>query len=90
MTSKVQLGLMVGANTFREPTVTTKQATTLDHISGGRAVLGIGAAWFKAEHTAYGLRYGDGQPERLRWLGEALPVMRGMLDGTAPSASGPR
>src|SRR5450759_2704548 len=58
VTSKVQLGLMVGANTFREPTVTTKQATTLDHISGGRAVLGIGAAWFKAEHTAYGLCYG--------------------------------
>jgi alkanesulfonate monooxygenase SsuD/methylene tetrahydromethanopterin reductase-like flavin-dependent oxidoreductase (luciferase family) len=89
-TSKVSLGLMVGANTFREPSLTAKLATTLDHISGGRAVLGIGAAWFEAEHTAYGLRYGDGPPERLRWLGEALPVMRGMLDGTAPSASGPR
>jgi alkanesulfonate monooxygenase SsuD/methylene tetrahydromethanopterin reductase-like flavin-dependent oxidoreductase (luciferase family) len=48
------------------------------------------AAWFGAEHTAYGLRYGDGPPERLRWLGEALPIMRGMLDGTAPTATGPR
>ena len=90
VTSKVTLGLMVGANTFREPTLTAKLATTLDHVSGGRAVLGIGAAWFETEHTAYGLRYGDGPPERLRWLGEALPVMRGMLDGTAPTASGPR
>jgi alkanesulfonate monooxygenase SsuD/methylene tetrahydromethanopterin reductase-like flavin-dependent oxidoreductase (luciferase family) len=90
VTSKVSLGLMVGANTFREPGLTAKLATTLDHISGGRAVLGIGAAWFETEHTAFGLRFGDGAPERLRWLGEALPIMRGMLDGTSPTASGPR
>ena len=56
-------------------------ATTLDHISGGRAILGIGAAWFEEEHEAFGLEFGSGPPERLRWLGEALPVMRGMLDG---------
>jgi alkanesulfonate monooxygenase SsuD/methylene tetrahydromethanopterin reductase-like flavin-dependent oxidoreductase (luciferase family) len=64
-------------------------ATTLDHISGGRAILGIGAAWFETEHVAYGLEYGSGPPERLRWLGEALPVMRGMLHGERPSAAGP-
>ena len=64
---------MVGANTFREPTLVAKMATTLDHISGGRAILGIGAAWFGEEHEAFGLRFGDGPPERLRWLGEALP-----------------
>jgi alkanesulfonate monooxygenase SsuD/methylene tetrahydromethanopterin reductase-like flavin-dependent oxidoreductase (luciferase family) len=81
---------MVGANTFREPTLTAKMATTLDHISGGRAILGIGAAWFETEHVAYGLRFGDGPPERLRWLAEALPVMRGMLHGERPTASGPR
>ena len=57
-------------------------ATTLDHISGGRAILGIGGAWFEEEHEAFGLDFGSGFPERLRWLGEALPVMRGMLDGT--------
>ncbi|MGH2513713.1 MAG: LLM class flavin-dependent oxidoreductase, partial [Candidatus Limnocylindrales bacterium] len=90
VTSTVRLGLMVGANTLREPSLTAKMVTTLDHISGGRAVLGIGAAWFEAEHTAFGLPFGDGAPERLRWLGEALPIMRGMLDGTAPTASGPR
>ncbi len=89
-TDKVSLGLMVGANTFREPTLTAKLATTLDHISAGRAVLGVGAAWFETEHTAYGLHFGEGPPEGLRWLSEALPVLRGMLDGTDPTASGPR
>jgi alkanesulfonate monooxygenase SsuD/methylene tetrahydromethanopterin reductase-like flavin-dependent oxidoreductase (luciferase family) len=65
-------------------------ATTLDHISNGRAILGIGGAWFGEEHEAFGLEFGDGFPERLRWLGEALPIMRGMLDGTEPSAAGPQ
>ena len=64
-------------------------ATTLDHISGGRAILGIGAAWFEEEHEAFGLEFGSGPPERLRWLGEALPIMRGMLDGTEPTATRP-
>jgi len=89
-TERVHIGLMVGANTFREPTLTAKMATTLDHISGGRAILGIGAAWFGEEHEGFGLRFGDGFPERLRWLGEALPVMRGMLRGEAPTAAGGR
>ena len=89
-TEHVHIGLMVGANTFREPTLTAKMATTLDHISGGRAILGIGAAWFEEEHEGFGLRFGDGFPERLRWLGEALPVMRGMLRGEAPTAAGVR
>jgi alkanesulfonate monooxygenase SsuD/methylene tetrahydromethanopterin reductase-like flavin-dependent oxidoreductase (luciferase family) len=89
-TERVRIGLMVGANTFREPTLTAKLATTLDHLSGGRAILGIGAAWFDEEHAAYGLDFGDGPPERLRWLGEALPIMRGMLEGTEPTGTGPR
>ena len=89
-TERVRIGLMVGANTFREPSLTAKLATTLDHISGGRAILGIGGAWFETEHEAYGLPFGDGFPERLRWLGEALPIMRGMLRGEEPTANGPR
>jgi alkanesulfonate monooxygenase SsuD/methylene tetrahydromethanopterin reductase-like flavin-dependent oxidoreductase (luciferase family) len=89
-TQNVRIGLMVGANTFREPSLTAKMATTLDHISNGRAILGIGGAWFETEHIAYGLQFGDGFPERLRWLGEALPIMRGMLHGDRPTAAGPR
>jgi alkanesulfonate monooxygenase SsuD/methylene tetrahydromethanopterin reductase-like flavin-dependent oxidoreductase (luciferase family) len=89
-TEQVRIGLMVGANTFSEPALTAKLATTLDHISNGRAILGIGGAWFEAEHVAYGIPFGDGFPERLRWLGEALPILRGMLHGEEPSATGPR
>jgi alkanesulfonate monooxygenase SsuD/methylene tetrahydromethanopterin reductase-like flavin-dependent oxidoreductase (luciferase family) len=89
-TERVRIGLMVGANTFREPTVTAKMAATFDHISGGRGILGIGAAWFETEHIAFGLPFGSGPPERLRWLGEALPIMRGMLRGERPTAEGER
>ena len=89
-TERIRIGLMVGANTFREPALTAKMATTLDHISGGRAILGIGGAWFEEEHLAYGIPFGEGFPERLRWLGEALPIMRGMLHGERPTAAGPR
>lgn len=90
VTQRATIGLMVGANTFRNPALTAKMVTTLDHISRGRAVLGIGAAWFEPEHVAYGIEYGASPGERLRWLGEALPVMRGMLHGEEPSSSGPR
>lgn len=89
-TERVRIGLMVGANTFREPGVTAKMATTFDHISGGRGILGIGAAWFETEHAAFGLPYGSGAPERLKWLAEALPIMRGMLHGEEPSGEGKR
>ncbi len=89
-TKQVRIGLMVGANTMRNPALVAKMATTLDHISGGRAILGIGGAWFEEEHRDFGIDFGSGFPERLRWLGEALPIMRGMLDGTEPTARGDR
>ena len=82
---------MVGANTFREPALTAKMATTLDHISrrpgDPRHRRRRGS---RTEHEAFGLEFGDGFPERLRWLGEALPIMRGMLHGERPTATGPR
>jgi alkanesulfonate monooxygenase SsuD/methylene tetrahydromethanopterin reductase-like flavin-dependent oxidoreductase (luciferase family) len=84
-TEHAQIGLMVGANTFRNPALVAKMATTLDHISGGRAVLGIGGAWFETEHRAYGLEFGGSPGERLRWLEEAVKIMRCMLHGETPS-----
>lgn len=81
------IGLMVGANTYRNPALTAKMMTTIDHISGGRAVLGIGAAWFETEHRGFGIPFGDGPPERLRWLAQALPIIRGMIDGTRPTVT---
>jgi len=81
LTTKVRLGLMVGANTFRNPGHTAKLATTLDHLSAGRAVLGIGGAWFEREHDAYGIPFGTGFGERLDRLDEAVMLMRRLLDG---------
>jgi alkanesulfonate monooxygenase SsuD/methylene tetrahydromethanopterin reductase-like flavin-dependent oxidoreductase (luciferase family) len=89
-TTRIRIGLMVGAIPYREPTLVAKMATTLDHISAGRAILGIGAAWNEEEARDFGFEFGSGPPERLRWLREALPVMRGMLDGCEPTATGPR
>lgn len=85
-TEHVRIGLMVGANPYREPTLVAKMATTLDRISNGRAILGMGAAWFEGEAHDFGFEFGSGFPERLRWLSQALPIMRGMLDGAEPSA----
>ncbi len=87
-TERIRVGLMVGANPFRNPALVAKMVTTLDHISRGRAYLGIGAAWFETEHIAFGYEFGASPGERLRWLAEALPVMRGMLQGENPSAAG--
>ena len=88
-TGRASIGLMVGANTFRNPALVAKMVTTLDHISGGRAVLGIGAAWFETEHRAFGIPFGSGPGERLRWLAEALPDhARHARRHAAPTAAG--
>jgi alkanesulfonate monooxygenase SsuD/methylene tetrahydromethanopterin reductase-like flavin-dependent oxidoreductase (luciferase family) len=84
-TELARIGLMVGANPFRNPALVAKMATTLDHVSGGRAILGIGGAWFETEHLAYGIPFGASPGERLRWLDEAARIMRGMLSGEEPS-----
>ncbi len=80
-TERTRLGLLVGANTFRNPGLPAKNATTLDHISGGRAILGIGGAWFEVEHEIHGIDFGSGFGQRLDWLDEAVGIMRGLLDG---------
>jgi alkanesulfonate monooxygenase SsuD/methylene tetrahydromethanopterin reductase-like flavin-dependent oxidoreductase (luciferase family) len=81
VTSRVRLGLLVGANTFRNPGLVAKLATTLDHISDGRAILGIGGAWFELEHVAHGIDFGTGFGQRLDWLDESVAAMRTVLDG---------
>jgi alkanesulfonate monooxygenase SsuD/methylene tetrahydromethanopterin reductase-like flavin-dependent oxidoreductase (luciferase family) len=89
-TTRATLGLMVGANTFRNPALVVKMVTTLDHLSDGRAVLGIGAAWFDTEHEAFGIEFGRSVGERLDWLDEAAELMRGMLDAPSATARGVR
>ncbi|MEO5964371.1 MAG: LLM class flavin-dependent oxidoreductase [Candidatus Limnocylindrales bacterium] len=81
ITVRPRLGLMVAANTLRNPGLTAKLATTLDHVSDGRAILGIGAGWFEREHEAFGFDFGTGFGERLDRLAEAVPLIRLLLDG---------
>ena len=69
---RVRIGLFVGANTFRNPGLAAKCLTTIDHISGGRAIMGIGGAWFEGEHTSFGIDFGSGFGQRLDWLAEAV------------------
>jgi alkanesulfonate monooxygenase SsuD/methylene tetrahydromethanopterin reductase-like flavin-dependent oxidoreductase (luciferase family) len=88
LTTRPDLGLMVSANTLRNPGLTAKMATTLDHLSGGRAVLGIGGGWFEREHDAFGFDFGAGFGERLDRLDEAVMLIRRLLDGERFSHEG--
>ncbi len=81
VTQQTRLGLLVGANTFRNPGLTARLATTVDHISGGRAILGIGGAWFEQEHVEHGIEFGASPGTRLTWMDEAVSAMRQLLDG---------
>ena len=81
VTTRVRLGLLVGAVPFRNPGLVAKMATTLDHLSGGRAILGMGGAWFEYEHVAHGIDFGASPGQRLGWLDEAVGDIRRLLDG---------
>ncbi|HEX8940736.1 MAG TPA: LLM class flavin-dependent oxidoreductase [Candidatus Limnocylindrales bacterium] len=89
-TEHVRLGLLVGANTFRNPGIVAKSAATLDHASGGRAIVGLGGAWFGLEHEAHGLDFGSGFGQRLDWLDEATGIVRALLDGREVTHHGER
>ncbi len=80
-TEGTSLGLLVGANTFRNPGLVAKTIATIDHISNGRAVAGLGGAWFDLEHEAHGIDFGSGFGQRLDWLDEAVSAVRRLLDG---------
>ncbi|RKQ88249.1 F420-dependent oxidoreductase-like protein [Solirubrobacter pauli] len=77
-TSAIHLGLLVGGVTYRNPALVAKITTTLDVISGGRAVLGLGAAWFEEEHKAYGYAFPP-LKTRFEYLEDALNITRRMF-----------
>jgi alkanesulfonate monooxygenase SsuD/methylene tetrahydromethanopterin reductase-like flavin-dependent oxidoreductase (luciferase family) len=81
VTRRVRLGVLVSANTFRNPGLVAKSAVTLDHVSGGRAILGLGAAWHAGEHEAHGIDFGTGFGQRIDWLAESVAAVRALLDG---------
>ncbi|HAX82254.1 MAG TPA: LLM class F420-dependent oxidoreductase [Actinobacteria bacterium] len=73
-----RVGVMVSGNTYRHPALVAKMAATIDHISGGRAVVGLGAAWQENEHHRYGFEYGT-VGERADRLEEAAAIIRSLL-----------
>lgn len=86
-TANVQLGTLVTGNTYRNPTLLAKAITTLDVISQGRAVLGIGTGWFELEHDSLGYEFGT-FTDRFNKLGEALQIILPMLAGERPTFTG--
>jgi len=87
-TTRAWIGLLVAANTFRNPGLTAKLATTVDHVSDGRSVLGLGGGWFELEHEAFGIDFGSGHGERLDRLEESVGLVRRLLDGERVSHEG--
>jgi F420-dependent oxidoreductase-like protein len=86
-TERVQLGALVTGNTYRNPTLLAKAITTLDVVSAGRAILGIGAGWFELEHQQLGFEFGTFS-ERFDRLEEALQILDPMITGERSTLSG--
>ena len=86
-TSRVRLSALVTGNTYRNPTLLAKTITALDHVSGGRATLGIGAGWFEQEHNSLGYEFGTFS-ERFEKLEEALQIIVPMLRGESVTFHG--
>jgi F420-dependent oxidoreductase-like protein len=86
-TKRVRLGTLVTGVTYRNPAMLAKLTTTLDVISGGRAILGLGAAWNEAEHRAFGYDFPPVK-ERMDRLDEALAIARAMFTQDRPSFEG--
>jgi len=86
-TSRVRLGILVTGNTYRHPAILAKQATTVDQISNGRLIFGLGAAWHEYEHQAFGVRLPPVK-ERLDRLEEAVHVIKALWTEDRPSFVG--
>src|SRR6202050_2190850 len=86
-THDVRLSALVTGNTYRNPALLAKEITTLDHVSGGRAQLAIGAGWFELEHDSLGFEFGT-FTDRFERLEESLQIITGMLAGDQPTIRG--
>lgn len=86
-TTRPQIGVLVSGNTYRHPAILAKMGATVDHVSGGRLIMGLGAAWFELEHAAYGIPfYSTGV--RVGRLDEAAEIIRRLWTETAVSFEG--
>lgn len=87
LTSRAELGLLVSPPGFRNPALHAKAAATLDHITGGRVIVGLGAGWFAEEFEGYGFRFPSIR-ERLEQLVEAVTILKRMWTEETPSFTG--
>ena len=86
-TSRAKIGVLVYGNTHRHPSVLAKEIVTVDHISKGRAILGIGAGWNEREHRAYGIPF-PSAGDRVEMLDEALQIMESLFTKTRTTFHG--
>jgi alkanesulfonate monooxygenase SsuD/methylene tetrahydromethanopterin reductase-like flavin-dependent oxidoreductase (luciferase family) len=86
-TGRIPLGVLVSGAGYRNPGLLVKMATALDHISGGRAILGLGAGWHEREHRAFGFDY-PAIGDRITRLDEQSAAIRALLDGEEVTVDG--